>query len=291
VRGLLWIHSDGIEAVLIIDEVLVDALSQKNAVVSWSFRPTVELLGNYRVTVSRSLSPLDDFEPIATGLRADQFVYLDQDPPEMSKWTTLYYKVTVEKVDATGAVIPGETHESDAFRIHQEYSPRAMMIIRSRMIYFSQLEIGRDSLVYRRRTSGQTCPECYDPVQQRTTRQGCPVCFGTGRVGGYYPPIRVMIQYQPGQRRNTIMSHLTEEVRIQATMGHFPLMTPRDIIYEIGTQKWYVVNTVTPKEDLRVVTSQKLDLRELDAQAKEQDLPIPDSEQVAGAVHRLQVIS
>lgn len=276
---------------LIVDEVLVDALSQKNAVIGWSFRPTVELLGNYRVTISRSLSPLDDFEPIATGLRADQFVYLDQSPPELSKWTTLYYKVTVEKVDATGAVIPGETHESDAFRIHQGYSPRALMIIRSRMIYFSKLEIGRDSLVYRRRTSGQTCPECYDPVQQRTTRQGCPVCFGTGRLGGYYPPIRVMIQYSPAQRRNIVMSHLTEEVRIEGKMGHFPLMTPRDIIYEIGTQKWYVVNTVTPKEDIRVVTSQRLDLRELDAQAKEQDLPIPDSEQVAGAVHRLQVIS
>lgn len=276
---------------LIVDNVLVDALSQKHTVVSWSFRPTAELLGNYRVTVSRSLSPQDDFEPIATGLRADQFVYLDQDPPEMSKWTALHYKVTVEKVDVAGNVIPGETHESDAYHMHQQYSPRALYIIRARQVYYSKLEIGRDSLVYRRRTSGQTCPECYDPVQQRTTRQDCPLCFGTGRLGGYYPPIRVMIQYRPVQKRNVVMSHLTEEVRVSAVMGHFPLLTPRDVIYEVNTRKWYVVNVVQPREDVRVITSQHLELRELDAQAKEQDLPIPPEEQVIGSVHRLQVVA
>jgi len=274
---------------LIVDQILVDAVTAKSAVVSWSFRPTVEPLGNYRVTISRSLSSDDGFEVIATGLRADQFIYLDQSPPELSKWATLYYKLRVEQVDLAGNEVPGQEHETDAFRIRQEYSARALYIIRARQVYFSQLEIGRDSLVYRRRTSGQTCPECYDPVQQRTTRQGCPLCFGTGRLGGYYPPIRVMIQYSPAQRRNVVGPSLSEEVRIGASMGHFPLMSPRDVVFEVYAGKWYMVNGVSLKEDLRVVTSQKLDLRELDAQAKEQDLPLMAD--VEGATQRLQVIS
>jgi len=273
---------------LIVEHVTVDAITQKQTVVSWSFRPTIEPLGNYRVTISRSLSSDDDFQVIATGVRADQFIYLDQEPPELSKWATLYYKLKVEQVDLSGTPVPDTDTVSDAYRIRQVYSPRAMYIIRARQVYFRQLEIGRDSLVFRRRTSGQTCPECYDPVQQRSTRKDCSLCFGTGRLGGYYPPIRVMIQYQPAQRRNIVESHIREEIRIEASMGHFPLLSPRDVVFEQHAGKWYVVNSVQPKEDLRVVTSQRLDLRELDAQAKEQDLYLPET--IEGATHRLEII-
>lgn len=260
---------------LAFDDVQVDALSARTLAVLWAFAPTVDLLQNYRVAISRSLSPEDGFVVIATGLRANQFVYLDTDPPELSRWATLYFKITVEKVDAAGVPIPGTSVESAPRRLRQKYAPVALHAIRARAVYYRHLKLGRESLVYRRRTSGQTCPQCYDPVEGRTTKHSCPLCYGTGRVGGYYPPQRVLIQYRPSERRNNVGASISEQTYVSAQMGHFPLLSPRDVIFEINIGKWYLVNTVSPKEVERVVTSQQLQLRELNPQAKEQDLALP----------------
>lgn len=259
------------------DDVLIEALSARTLVVAWAFAPTMDLVQNYRVSISRSLSPEDGFVTIATGLRANQFVFLDTDPPELSRWATLYFKVTVEKVDASGAPIPGTATESSPRRLRQQYAPVALHIIRARSVYYRHLKLGRESLVYRRRTSGQTCPSCYDPVEGRTTKHSCPLCYGTGRVGGYYPPQRVLIQFRPSERRNNVGSTISEQTYVMAQMGHFPMLSPRDVVFEINTGKWYIVNTVSPKEVERVTTSQQLQLRELNPQAKEQDLALPSS--------------
>lgn len=259
------------------DDVLVEALSARNLAVVWAFVPTVDLLQNYRVSIARSLSPEDGFVVIETGIRANQFVYLDTDPPELSRWATLYYRVTVEKVDAAGVAIPGTATTSSPRRLRQKYAPVALHAIRARAVYYRHLRLGREALVYRRRTSGQTCPLCYDPVEGRTTKHNCSMCFGTGRVGGYYPPQRVLIQFRPSERRNNVGSSISEQTYVSAQMGHFPVVSPRDVIFEINTGKWYNVNVVSPKEVERVVTSQQLQLRELNPQAKEQDLALPSS--------------
>lgn len=276
---------------LIFEDLLITAITARSIVVSWMFEPTRDLIGNYRVKISRSLSPDDGFVDIETDVRADQFVYVDQDPPELSRWATLYYKVTAEQVEPDGTPIPGTSSESPAKRLRQSYPPAALHIIRARQLYFKQMKLGRDSLVYRRRTHGQTCPECYDPVEQRATRHDCPVCVGTGRIGGYYPPIRVLIQYRPAERRNQVGSSIGEPTYVMAHMGHFPLISPRDIIFEVNTGKWYNVNAISVREYERVVTSQHLQLRELDPQQKEQDLPLPADVVVESDLHTSHLVT
>ena len=281
----------GYQVVLIFEDLLVEAITARSIVVSWMLAPSLELIGNYRVKISRSLSPDSDFVDIETGVRANQFVYVDQDPPELSRWATLYYKVTAEQVDAGGVPIPATSSESEAKRLRQSYAPAALHIIKAREIYYKHLKIGRDSLVYRRRTHGQSCTECYDTVEQRATRHDCPVCFGTGRVGGYYSPIRVLVQYHPAERRNQVGSSITEPTYVMAHMGHFPLVSPRDVVFEISAGKWYLVNSVSLREVLRVTTSQHVQLRELDPQNKEQDLPLPSDVVVAADLHTSHLVS
>lgn len=273
------------------DEVAINGVTARSLVVNWSFRPTVDLLGNYRVDISRSLSPTDEFIVIANGLRADQFVYVDQDPAELSKWATLYYRVRAYQVDVSGAEVPGTSTISDAVRMDQKVSALGMAVIKAREVHFRHLEIGRDSLVYRRRTSGQACPYCWDAVEERVKRHDCSTCFGTGTIGGFYPPLRVLVQYRPARRANMVEGSIREIVYVDATMGHFPLLSPRDVIYEVGTARWYLVNQVSPREHLRTVVMQQLVLRMLDPQSKEQDLVGLNTDQVQSDLHTSHLIS
>lgn len=274
---------------LTFDDMLVEAITARSLVVSWSFRPTLELVATYRVDVSRSLSPEGEFEVIATALRANQYVYLDHDPPELSKWATLYYKVRAYLVDAAGVEIPATSSESDAKRVRSEVSAYGLAIIEARELHFRYLEIGRPSLIYRRRTSGETCPNCYDKVEERVKEHDCPLCFGTGRLGGYFPPIQVLIQFKPALRRNNVEGTIREIVYVDAAMGHFPLVSPRDVIYEIGNGKRYLVNQIATREHLRTVVMQQLVLLEFGPQSKENDLPQP--EQMASDAHTSYLVS
>lgn len=272
------------------DDMSVVGITARSLVVSWSFRPTLDLVANYRVDISRSLSPTDDFDTIVTGVRADQYVYVDQDPPELSKWATLYYKVRAYQVDLAGTEVSGTSSITEARRMNQDVSPAGMAIIQARELHFRHLKIGRESLVYRRRTSGTACPKCWDSVEQRVKRHDCSVCYGTGQVGGYYPPLRVLIQYRPTKRSNMVEGAIREIVYVDAAMGHFPLVSPRDVIYEIDAGNWYLVNQVSPREHLRATVMQQLVLRLLDPQSKEQDL-VGLHQAVAADVHSSHLIT
>lgn len=272
------------------DDISVNGITARSLAVSWSFRPALDLVANYRVDISRSLSPESGFVVIANGIRADQFVYVDQDPPELSKWATLYYKVRAYQVDSAGTEIPNTETTSTAERMNQEVSAYGMAIVRARELHFKHLGIGRDSLVYRRRTSGQVCPQCWDPVEERVKRHDCPLCYGTGKIGGYYPPLRVLIQYRPAKRSNMVEGSIREIIYIDAAMGHYPLVSPRDVIYEVGTGNWYLVNQISVREHLRTVLMQQLVLRLLDPQSKEQDL-IGLPQQVTADLHTSHLIT
>jgi len=277
--------------VLDFDELTVNGITARSLVVNWSFRPTVDLIGNYRVDVSRSLSPQDEFIVIAKGVRADQFVYVDQDPAELSKWATLYYKVRVYQVDSTGAELPNTESTSVAVRMNQKVSALGLAIVKARELHFRHLEIGRESLVYRKRTTGQACPNCWDPVEERVKRRDCSICYGTGVIGGFYPPLRVLIQYHPSRRANMVEGSIREIIYVDASMGHFPVVSPRDVIYEIGTGNWYLVNQVSPREHLRTIIMQQLVLRVLDPQSKEQDLAGLTKDQVTSDLHTSHLIT
>lgn len=270
---------------------VVYPVTPRSTVLTWSFVPTLERLENYRVAVYRSLDPNDGFVTLAPAVNALQYVFIDTDPPELSKWATMYYRLAVYQVDAAGAEVPLTRVESKPRRVNQQYTPESLLLIEARQRHFKHLRIGRDSLIYRRRSSGQACPACWDAIEQRTTRQECPVCYGTGRLGGYYAPNRVLIQFQPAIRANRVGSAIMEHVYVDAAMGHFPLVSPRDVVLEIYAGKWYLVNQVRVKEHLRTVVMQQLTLKELDPQSKEQDLPIPASEQVQRDTHNSYLVT
>lgn len=267
------------------DEVGVDAISPRNVVVSWSIVPTAEPLGNYRFEVQRSNDPVSGFESVVTGLR-NQFYYISSNPGEMSKWSTIYYRIVATKVALDGVAIPNETTTSTPGTIKGTLDPKTYLIVQNKLINFRHLNIGRETLVYRRRNSGQRCPACWDDVEQLVTRHDCPTCFGTGQLGGYYPPIKVLIRYLPEIKRNTTGEQLQEFSYTEAHMANYPKVQPGDILFEISAGRWFMVNEIEQTEIGRALVSQTLRLRRKDPQNKEQDLPLPtlDAEETIQAM-------
>jgi hypothetical protein len=84
---------------------------------------------------------------------------------------------------------------------------------------------------------------------------------------------------------------IREIIYIDATMGHYPLVSPRDVLYEIGTGNWYLVNQISLREHLRVPIMQQLVLRVLDPQSKEQDLGGLNHGQVTADLHTSYLVT
>jgi len=56
---------------------------------------------------------------------------------------------------------------------------------------------GVKSYLFRKKTYGQHCPNCWDPISETVTKDRCLVCYGTSFTGGYFPPLPVFVQYDP----------------------------------------------------------------------------------------------
>jgi len=267
------------------EEVTVTAITPKNSVVSWALVPTIEPLGQWRFDVQRSYAPQSGFETEVEGLR-NQFYWIDSNPAVLSKWETTYYRIRAYQVDAAGDEVPNTEVLSHPGTLNDRLSPKVLHIIRNKQIVYRQLGIGRESLVYKRRESGQRCPQCWDEIEQRVTTQECPVCYGTGFLGGFYPPIKVLVRYLPTTKQNTVGTQLQEYAYCSARVANYPKLEPRDVIYEIGQGRWWMVNVVQPTESERILVSQFLQLHLLDPQNTEHDLPVPtlDSEETIDAL-------
>lgn len=275
---------------IVFDELRVDIINPRNAVVSWSIEPTNEPLGNYRFDVLRSYDPESEFETKVTDLR-NQYYWIDSSPDELSKWAKAYYQVKAYQVDSSGSLVAGT--EVFSSPISAEVVPSALGLykIYAKQLVYRQTGIGRETLVFRRRGSGQRCPECWDPVEQVVTRHRCPSCYGTGFLQGYYPPIKVLVKYKPSPEANTVDTQLKEFNYTEGRMANYPPVKPRDILYEIGTGRWWLVNALRVTEDKRVLVSQFMELRQLDPQNVEQDLQLPtlDSDETIQSMWLVEV--
>lgn len=251
---------------IVFERLDITAINTSNVVLSWAVEPTNEDLSVIEFQVERSISQEGPFELI--GQITDQFYFIDHNASHLSKWSDYFYRIKL--TDSTGREVLSPVNSLDAGAL----SPRALYIIRAKSMVFRHIK-GRDTLVYKRRQDGARCPECYDPIEEQVTQSDCPVCMGTGFLGGYYPPIRIQAHYMPVTARNRVGQELREIGYTQVDMMNFPLVVPRDVLYEVGKSNWWLINSVTPTEDQRMVVSQMLECRQIDPTRVETNLPMP----------------
>ena len=245
--------------------VFVDMASRDCVIVSWWLRPTNEDLEQAVVTVSRSYSSQGPFESVSDVPGSQQY-YRDSGALIADKWREVYYKLRVTSPD-------GSVDESEAFGVASQ--PTLETIATRRRTDLSLHFEGVPCLIYVRRGDGERCPECWDPALQKVVSSTCPRCFNTGRLGGFYSPVLTQVKIDPVTKVNEPGDTLKQVSQTRGKCSFIPVVSPRDLLYEVNTGKRWRLVTVTPTEHHRVTIHQDLTILELNPGDIENRLPIP----------------
>ena len=130
--------------------------------------------------------------------------------------------------------------------------------------------VGVQSFVFRRRTFGKRCPNCWDPRIEKVIKDHCAVCIGTSFEGGYFPGYETLLQYDPTPN-NAAFSYQgrIEPNTIPAWTTSFPQLNVFDIVLRVPDWKIYRIESMTSTELQTVTVRQILNLNELDKESIE----------------------
>ena len=248
--------------------VFVEIASRAAVIVSWWIRPTNEDLEQTTVTVLRGYSLEGQFESIAEVPGTQQY-FRDSGSLIRDKWREVYYKLRVTSPD-------GSADESGAYGVASQ--PTLETIATRRRTDIALRFEGVPCLIYVRRGEGERCPDCWDPVLQKVGSSTCPRCFNTGRLGGFYSPIMTQVKINPVAKVNEPSDTLRQVSQTTAMCSFIPIVSPRDLIYEINTGKRWRLVSVQPTEHHRVTIHQDINtMIEINPGDIEHKLPIPSN--------------
>ena len=123
---------------------------------------------------------------------------------------------------------------------------------------------GRKVWVYTKKTYGQRCQACYDPVASRKTKSRCANCFDTSWVGGYNAPVEVYAKIISPDDRVVNADFANIELENTAVlMGNYPELFEGDIIVEAENIRWRVGSTITKIKKSRGIIRQQAPLHRI----------------------------
>jgi hypothetical protein len=109
----------------------------------------------------------------------------------------------------------------------------------------NQYYIGDPVYVLKRKTDGGRCPECWNVYQFRRMKTHCSLCHGTGFYDGFYAAFEMNVSFDANPKIAEM--NLTGEIMtttVNARMGSFPLMSPRDMIVNKLTNARFSVTKI-----------------------------------------------
>lgn len=218
--------------------ILVQAFSLEHLDVSWTLSDTREDLSGFGFIIERSESPEGPFTGVSGLLSPSRDSYRDDTVDLFDRWRIFYYRVRLRKPSGTAATdhispvgFRGNAPDHVALEIHRGIEKQL------------RTQIGAPtSILLRRRTFGQPCPQCFDTLRQRKTSGACTLCFGLEFTGGFFDPIPLFINYAPSAKaiRLAAFNEMTPS-DTTAEMSGYPLMRPKsDILVTRTNRRWRV---------------------------------------------------
>ena len=118
---------------------------------------------------------------------------------------------------------------------------------------------GEPSEIYKLKPYAEDCPVCWSKERSQRIKSNCDVCGGTGKINGFYNPIKVQISYDS----NPKMSNITHDQEIttkliQGRMTNYPMVRPGDIVVNLDNNKRYKILKVDTTKLPGLSTSDKL---------------------------------
>jgi hypothetical protein len=201
----------------------------------WTIEPTSEDIAEYDFSVLRSGSETGPFQLLASGLN---FQYVDGEANNYSAERNYFYIVRV-------------THKET--KKYKDFGPQynqfptdpvGLELIRKKNVYL-RTQTGLPAFLYKKKTFGQYCPNCFDTIKQRVSKTNCEVCFGSGFAGGYWKPIELYVN-------RAIPDSVTKTIGFNKTAGNlvvetsnYPIIGAGDFLLFPQTGDRYRVVSIT----------------------------------------------
>lgn len=133
--------------------------------------------------------------------------------------------------------------------------------------------VGVKTYVFKRKTYGKRCHECWDHVGERITKDHCQTCLGTSFEGGYFAPVPCYFQYEAdtnAERRT--YTGIEEPSDLTGWTIAFPQIHPDDVVVRTGDWKVCRVDAISHTELQAKTVRQILKMTEVGRGAIEHQL-------------------
>lgn len=138
---------------------------------------------------------------------------------------------------------------------------------------------GTKCAVYIRRTFGERCINCYDPIRGKCIFDNCLQCYGTTFKGGYFSPILMYINFNPRvktQDRSNLQR--LENAQETAWTSNYPMLEYDDLVVDVeSSNERFLIKTSQTTENRNATVKQSLGLMKLHMSAPQFQVPVlPD---------------
>lgn len=226
--------------------------------VMWEIAPTTEDLQEYQFFVERSEAEAGPWLQIA-GPLVDQYRIRDNTVPQI----TTNARVIFYRVKAVHSPT-GRVKYSGTFDQEGKISLHAQEMVRLERILFEEF-VAVKCWLFPRRTFGQKCPSCYDPVLDKVIDDACPTCWATGFSGGYHHPVAFWAQIDaPEMTEQVFLEDHRRVLYYSLRCGPSPGIKPLDLLIDYQNRRFRVVSVsgtsrlgVTVRQEVRLVQIQR----------------------------------
>lgn len=238
----------------------------KHFIIEWSV-PAKWGAVKFNVYKSNMESP-NSFEKINPVPILGNF-YKDPTTMDFSKFKDSYYKVEVTLPDGRSIVSRTYTWEN----VRTNFVEIRAVEIRRRESLLLDKFTGISTLVFRRKTFGKRCTECWDTRTERCIKDNCQTCLGTSFEGGYFEGFPTKVQYNPTPN-DAVLGYqgVVEANEIPAWTIDKPTINVFDLVLRVPDSKLYRASQVQSTELQTITVRQMLTLTEMGKDSVEYQL-------------------
>jgi hypothetical protein len=198
-------------------------------------------------------------------------------------WRIPYYKIVLTDGDSNTKTYGPVRLEGDLDGISLHLIKNIRTLLRL---------AGNPVLIYQRQfNEDDRCPACWDAVLKKVTLSNCTECFNTGFLSGYYAPLLTLAVITPEASTNDPGDTLRQHAATDALSLNYPVLRPRDLIYEVNTGRRYRVNSVQPIEKHRLLIYQQFTINRLNTTDVEHQITVPSPSTLTPLIKRIRGVN
>lgn len=261
-----------------IDVVVLATDKMARILIKWKLKKTTQDLSNVSFDIYRSESPTEMKKINTQPLRSDDlYEYIDNTVILRSINKNYYYKVVaVDHFNGTAV----QSFESQTTTWQGKLDLVGLYIIEEHLFAYRWI-FGTPGMIFKKKSEGTRCNNCWDKVIKRVTKSNCTVCYGTGFIGGYYRSSSHWMNFSPDPTTAQVTEFgIREPSQNDVEFVNYPLLQMGDIILEVEPFRFWRVVNVRGAEKNRNTLLQIARLDEVNKADIEQQIEVDNKERM-----------